>query len=301
MRSEVLRMRCPSCSSSAVLYDHTRGEHVCTRCGLVILERVLEPGPEWRRRPGEELERADVTAVIDVTQHDLGLGSRFGMSRDVSPSWRASVRRLREWQQRSRVGSWKDRSIREAFVELDKLCEELALPKGIRAEVSVSYRRTRAKRMTAGRDLHQVLAALVFITCRARSLPRTEEEILRAVAARFGAKKRVGGRSFRKLVKLLSGELKLPRISTHDYIDRFAPQLGLSKEAIERAHKFCRALPRNFTQSKSPLFLAAMALYIAADSAGEKITLDKVARTIGVGISSISKNLKRARQLAVRE
>lgn len=299
MRSEVFPMRCPSCSSSAVLYDHTRGEHVCTRCGLVILERALELGPEWRRRPGEELERADVTAVTDVTQHDFGLGSRFDMLKDVSPSWRASMRRLREWQQRSRVGSWKDRSIREAFLELDKLCEELALPKGIKAEVSVSYRRARAKRITAGRDLHQVLAVLVFITCRARGLPRTEEEILRAVAARFGAKKRAGAKSFRKLVKLLSGELKLklPRISTYDYIDRFAPQLGLSREAIERAHKFYKALPRNFTQSKSPLFLAAMALYIAAGSAGEKITLDKVARTVGVGISGISKNIKRARQL----
>jgi transcription initiation factor TFIIIB Brf1 subunit/transcription initiation factor TFIIB len=112
-----------------------------------------------------------------------------------------------------------------------------------------------------------------------------------------------GPRVFRKLVKLLSGELKLklPRISAYDYIDRFAPQLGLSREAIERAHKFYKALPRNFTQSKSPLFLAAMALYIAAGSAGEKITLDKVARTVGVGISGISKNLKRARQLAARE
>jgi len=205
MRSEVFPMRCPSCSSSAVLYDHTRGEHVCTRCGLVILERALELGPEWRRRPGGELERADVTAVVDVTQHDLGLGSRFDMLKDVSPSWRASMRRLREWQQCSRVGSWKDRSIREAFVELDKLCEELALPKGIKAEVSVSYRRARAKRITAGRDLHQVLAVLVFITCRARGLPRTEEEILRAVAARFGAKKRAGAKSFSKTRQIALG------------------------------------------------------------------------------------------------
>lgn len=292
-------MRCLSCSSSAVLYDHTRGEYVCTRCGLVILERALEPGPEWRRRPGETLERADPTAVVDVTQHDLGLGSRFGMPRDVSPSWRASVRRLRELQQRSRVGGWKDRSIREALVELDKLCEELALPKGIKAEVSVSYRRARAKRITAGRDLRQVLAALVFITCRVRGLPRTEDEIFQAVVARFRVKKHMGARSFRKLVKLLAGELKLklPRISTDDYVDRFSPQLGLSKEAIECAHRYSKALPKNFTQSKSPLFLAAMVLYLAADSVGEKITLGRVARTVGVGVSSISKNLRLARQL----
>jgi len=293
-------MRCPSCSSSAVLYDHTRGEHVCTRCGLIILDRVLEPGPEWRRKPGEELGRADITSVVDVTQHDLGLGSRFDIVRDASPSWRASMRRLREWQQRSRVGSWKDRGIREALVELDKLCEELSLPKGIKAEVSVGYRRARAKRITSGRDLHQVLAALVFIACRVRGLPRTEDEILRAVVKRFGAKKRAGPRSFRKLIKLLSGELKLklPRISADEYIDRFASEIGLSRGAIEQAHRFHRALPRSFTQSKSPIFLAAMALYTGAGSAGEKITLQRVARTAGVGVSSISKNLRKARRLA---
>ena len=53
---------------------------------------------------------------------------------------------------------------------------------------------------------------------------------------------------------------------------------------------------RNFTQSKSPLFLAAMVFYLATGSAGEKITLDRVARTVGVGVSTISKDLRLARQ-----
>jgi len=78
-------MRCPSCSSSAVLHDTLRGEHICTRCGLVLMERSLELKPEWRRRPGEKLERADVTAGIDVTQHDFGLGGKFSVSKDIPP------------------------------------------------------------------------------------------------------------------------------------------------------------------------------------------------------------------------
>lgn len=295
-------MRCPSCSSSAVIYDQIKGEQVCTRCGLVILERLSEPGPEWRRGVDGGRERADVTSGVDVTQHDLGLGSRFSVPKDVSPSWRACLRRLRGLQQRSRVGSWKDRSLREALVELDKLCEELAIPKGLKAEVSVSYRRARAKRITAGRDLHQVLAALVFITCRVRRLPRTEGEIAQAVAARFGAK-RWTARNFRKLIKLLTRELKLklPRISTDDYINRFATQLGLSRETVENAYRFRRKLPLKFTQSKSPLFLAAIVLYTAAGSAGEKVTLDKVARVVGVGVSSLSKNAGRVKKFLAGE
>lgn len=296
-------MHCPSCSSSAVLYDRVRGESVCTRCGFVILDRLFELEPEWQRTLGEELERADVTTGIDVTQHDLGLGSKFWVPRNVSPSQRAFLRRLHILQQRSRVNGWEDRSLREALMELDKLCEALALPKGIKAEVSVSYRRARARRITAGRSLHQVLAALIFITCRARGLPRTEDEITRALVTRFGMKKREVTRNFRKLVKLFSRELKLKlsRISVDDYINRFASQLGLSRTAIERAYRFHKMLPQNFTQPKSPLFLAAVALYIAADSAGEELTLHKVSRVCGIGVSSLSKNATLAKQLVAKE
>ena len=42
-------------------------------------------------------------------------------------------------------------------------------------------------------------------------------------------------------------------------------QLGLSREVVERAHRFHKTLPRNFTQSKSPLFLAAAAASAEAD------------------------------------
>ncbi len=292
-------MRCPSCGSSAVLYDHSRGQQVCTRCGLVILDRLLEPEPEWRTKPGEELGRADVTSGIDVTQHDLGLGSKIGMSMEVSPSWRARLRRMRELQQRSRVRGWEDRSLREALVELDKLCEDLALPKGVKAEASVSYRRARAKGITVGRNLHQVLAAIVFVTCRLRSIPRTNSEISDALGARFGGDRYATMRNIRKITKLLTRKLKLklPHITTDDYIDRFAPQLGLSKKAIERAHELHKALPRRFTRAKSPRFLAAMVLYLAPKLVGEKVTLLRVAHTLDVGMSSLSKNIARARKL----
>lgn len=292
-------MYCPSCGSSAVLYDHSRGEEVCTRCGFVILERLVEPEPEWRSKPGKELGRADVTSGIDVTQHDLGLGSRIGAAVELSPSMRADLRRWQMLQQRSRVGGWEDRGLREALVELDKICEALGLPKGVKAEASVSYRRARAKRITVGRNLHQVLASIIFSTCRARGLPRTEDEIVGVLVARFGMERRATLKNLRKLTKLLAQELKLklPRISTDDYINRFAPCLGLSARVVERAHEFHRTLPRGFTQAKPPLLLAAVAIYLAADSVGEKLTLKGVARGLGVGISSLSKNVARVREL----
>ncbi len=292
-------MHCSQCGSSAVLYDRVRGERICTQCGFVIMERLPEPSFGGEGRPNPRAEGADVTSPVDLTQHDLGLGSKFDVSRGVPPSLRAKLRRLHMWHQRSRVVGWEDRSLREALLELDKLCEDLAISKGIKVETSVRYRQARAKRITAGRDLHQVLGALLFITCRARGLPRTESEIYRAVSRRSTARKKVNLRGFRKMVKLFVRELKikLPHVTPDDYIDRFASQLQLSRRAVEKAHDLHKSLPWRLVQSKSPIFLAALSLYIAAKSVGEKITLSRVARECGVGISSLSKNAVMVRQL----
>lgn len=206
------------------------------------------------------------------------------------------------WQRRSRASSWGERSLREALLELDKFCEDLALPKGVRAEISYLYRRARAARLVAGRETHQVLAALTFITCRSRALPRTEGEVIRALVVRSGLGERDATRSLRQLTKFLAGGLgiKIPRISADDYINRFATQLGLSRRTIERAHELNKALPKGFKQAKPPLLVAAIALYLGAEMTGERITLQKIASTLGVGVSSISKNLGRAREFAIR-
>ncbi len=292
-------MRCPSCSSSAVLHDTLRGEHICTRCGLVLMERSLELKPEWRRRPGEKLERADVTAGIDVTQHDFGLGSKFSVSKDLPPSWRASLRRMQLWQQRSRANTWEQRSLRGALIELDKLCEDLSLPKGIKAEISIFYRRARAARLTGGRETHQVLAALTFITCRLRGLPRTEGEISRTLTARLGIGNYEASRNLRRLTKFFTQKfkLKLPRISTDDYINRFVVQLEFSTRVIEHANELYRSLPKKFKQTRHPLSLSAAVLYLAAEASGEKVPLKKIGDVTGFAISSISKNAARVREL----
>ncbi|MDI6819549.1 MAG: TFIIB-type zinc ribbon-containing protein [Candidatus Hodarchaeaceae archaeon] len=292
-------MRCPSCGSSAVLHDQIRGEQICTRCGLVIMERLLEPGPEWRFKPSEGAARADVTAGIDITQHDLGLGSKLDWSEDLSPSWRARLRRLRLWQRRSRASSYEEKSLREALIELDKLCEDLTLPKAVKAEISTLYRKAKTARLTMGRGTWQVLAALTFITCRRRGVARTEGEIVRALASRANLQDRVALRSMRHITKLLMRKLRLevPRPLAEDYIDRFASKLDLPRSTVMRAHELCGMLPGNLKQTKPAPLLTAAILYVAAEATGERTTIRKLASTLGVGVSSLCHTIARVREL----
>jgi transcription initiation factor TFIIB len=263
------------------------------------MERLYELRAEWRGAPGEEPERADTLAGIDVTMHDLGLGTKFSVPLDLSPAQRANLRRMQVLQKRSRVMDWADRSLREILMELDKLCEDLSLPRSFKAEVSLHYRRARARRLTVGRDGRLVLASLIFMTCRLRNIPRTGDEISKAVAERFGMERRTILKNMRRFTKLLTRglKLKLPSASADSYIDRFASRLGLSREAIARAHELVKVLPKGYVQGKPPLFLSAIVMYAAVEEMGGGVTLKEVSSLMGVSISSLSKNVSRVKEL----
>jgi len=283
-------MECPSCGSSAVLQDHFRAENICTRCGLIIVEKMPETGPEWRYEPGKDTGRADTGAGVDITQHDLGLGTRLGTGRDLSPSWRARLRRLQMWQDRSRASTYSEKSLREALIELDKLCEDFALPKGVKSEISLLYRKVKAGKLALGRNTWQILAALTFITCRSRGIPRTEDEMVRVLMTRADMQEKSALRGLRQLVKLFINKMKLsmPRLTPDDLLDKFASKINLPRQTITHAQKICNMLPEKLKHTKPPTLLTAAMLYVAAKETGIDVTIRKLAETLDVGVSGLS-------------
>lgn len=291
-------LRCPYCDSSAVIHDQLHGEQICTRCGLVLVEKQVAPGPDWHVEPGEEVGRADVTSGLDITQHDWGLGTKLGASDDLSPSWRARLRRLQKWHRRARAGTYGQRSLREALIDLDKLCEDLALPKGIKAEISSLYRRAKAGKLTVGRNTWSVLATLSFIASRIRRVPRTEREVARALSLRSGLSEKNAIREIRVLMKTLPRALKLqvPHPEPEEYIDRFGTKLGLSKKVVARAHNLCSMLPNRIKHARATFLLSATIVYLAANELGVKLTTCEMAKALDVGASSLSKTAKLIRR-----
>ncbi|KXB03187.1 hypothetical protein AKJ48_04145, partial [candidate division MSBL1 archaeon SCGC-AAA261O19] len=144
-------MNCPSCESTSVIFDEFQGEKICTRCGLVLTEKHPSLAPEWHTEPGSEAGRAEMTTGRDITRHDMGLGSEIGMGRDLSPRSRAKMRRLRKWHRRSQAVTYQEKSLRQALMDLDKLCEDLSLSKSVKAEVSSLYRKAKVAWVTPGR------------------------------------------------------------------------------------------------------------------------------------------------------
>jgi len=77
--------KCPECGGINLFWNKEKGEVICRDCGLVIEEKMIDFGQEWREfdsEEGDKLRRAG--APMTYTQYDQGLGTEVGRKADLS-------------------------------------------------------------------------------------------------------------------------------------------------------------------------------------------------------------------------
>ncbi|MDV3103338.1 transcription initiation factor IIB [Thermococcus waiotapuensis] len=274
------RRVCPVCGSEEFIYDPSRGEIVCAKCGYVIEENVVDEGPEWRAfDPGQREKRARVGAPESILLHDKGLSTDIGIDRSVTGLMREKIYRLRKWQSRLRVSDAAERNLAFALSELDRLASHLALPRHVEEEAARLYRDAVRKGLIRGRSIESVIAACVYAACRLLKIPRTLDEI----AEVSKVDKKEIGRSFRFIARHLNLTPKKLFVKPSDYVNKFADELGLSEKVRKKAIELLEeAYNRGLTSGKSPAGLVAAALYIAGLMEEERRTQREVAEVARV-------------------
>ena len=274
---------CPECGSEHVVEDPQTGEIVCVDCGLVIEEASVERGPEWRAYTEEErVAKARTGAPTTPLLHDRGLTTEIDWrDRDaygtaLTPERRARMQRLREWQRRLRAQG-RERSLRDALGEIDRMASALGLPETVRETASVIYRRALAEDLLPGRSIEGVATAAVYAAARQAGIPRSLDEV--------SAVSRVDDMEFKRTYRYIVRELSLevqPADPT-DYVPRFSADLDLSEESKRRARELLEAGKLEGVHSgKSPVGLAAAAIYAAALLTNEKVTQNEVSEVTDV-------------------
>ena len=278
-----LIIECPECKNSELIKDVKRGEVICSNCGLVIEEKEIDGGPEWRSFDAEQEKRRRTGSPMTYTVHDKGLSTiiswdnRDSYGRKISAKMKAKVYRLRKWQTRTRVHSSLDRNLALAMSELDRLSSQLGIPRGIKESTAVIYRKATEEKLIRGQSIESMIAAALYCSCRIRHVPRTLDEI----AQRTYVRKKEIGRCYRLLIKKL--HLKIPLASPSDYITRFINELDLSGITLKRANEIIsEAKELGLTIGKDPTGLAASSIYISAILEGERRTQREIAEVAHV-------------------
>ena len=277
-----LEAACSECGGDPVT-DEEHGETVCTDCGLVVESDAIDHGPEWRSFGDERGDKSRVGAPTTNMMHDNGLSTNIGWQnkdaygRTLSAERRQQMQRLRSWHERFRTRDSKERNLKQALGEIDRMASALGLPETVRETASVIYRRALTEDLLPGRSIEGVATASLYAAARQAGTPRSLDELT--------AVSRVDRMELTRTYRYVVRELKL-EVAPADpvqYVGRFASDLGLSDEAERRARSLLKtAGDAGITSGKSPVGLAAAAVYAASLLANDAVTQSEVGEVAGV-------------------
>jgi transcription initiation factor TFIIB len=276
--------RCPRCGKGSVVTDTNTGENFCGKCGFVLNEENVESGPEWRSFSKEEGENRTRTGTpTSLAMHDMGLATIIGQAdkdatgKPLSSTMRSTIERLRTWDSRSQVHEPVDRNFRQAFSELDRLKDKLAVGDAVIEKAAYIYRKALEKGLVRGRSISALIASALYAACRDTQTPRTLKDIGNA----SNIKRKDIARCYRLLLRELS--LKMPVVDPIKCVARIASKAELSEKTKREAARILKTAEENkISAGKDPMGLAAAALYVACVTNGENKTQRDVAEAAGV-------------------
>ncbi|PSP78141.1 transcription initiation factor IIB 2 [Halobacteriales archaeon QS_1_68_20] len=268
---------CPECGGS-VVSDEERGETVCAECGLVVEEDEVDRGPEWRAFDASERDqKSRVGAPTTKMMHDKGLSTNIGWQdkdaygNTLSSSQRQKMQRLRTWDERFRTRDSRERNLKQALGEIERMGSALGLGESVRETASVIYRRALNGDLLPGRSIEGVASAAVYAAARQAGVPRSIDEVVNVSRIEEMEFKR----TYRYVVRELS--LEIEPADPGSYVPRFVSELGLSEEVERQARELLEnGKEANVHVGKNPVGLAAAAVYAAGLLSNEQVTQAEV-------------------------
>jgi len=277
-----IEQSCLRCGKNILITDAETGEIVCGGCGFVFFERIENSGPERRTFPDDSSSKGRTGDKVSLSRSDMGLATiidpanRDATGKPLSNSMKKTLHRLRLWDSRSQNEAI-DRNLKQAFNELFRLKDKLALSDSVVEKAAYIYRKAIEKKLVRGRTISGMMGSALYAACREVETPRTLKEI----AETINVKKGELAANYRLLVKEL--ELKMPVVDSVQNVARIASKIGLSEKTKRYAIGILRKAEENkVSAGKNPMALAATALYISCVKMGVRHTQRDLAEAANI-------------------
>src|SRR6266849_996032 len=175
---------CSTCKKDqTIITDLNSGEIVCSKCGLVISDKIQDTRQEWRDflNTEEAKDRRSIRMPTSLALHDMGLYTLIGRGRKdargqvLDASMHSTMGRLRTWDLRTQASA--NRNLGTAFNQLNLLKDKLGLPDAIIEKTAYIYRKARERGLGRGRETSAALAAAPYLACREQGTPNESSTI----------------------------------------------------------------------------------------------------------------------------
>ncbi|MCW4008797.1 MAG: transcription initiation factor IIB family protein [Candidatus Bathyarchaeota archaeon] len=255
---------CPECRSDKIIFDASRGENVCTKCGLVIADYYMNQTDELflykiKKRRLRVGYSSDVTADLTTTFNPL--------EPKYSGEARCQLFRIRRMNEQ--------RYIRHALINgiphLRRYCIQMHLPNSIAKEAENNYKKIVSKSGIQGRGVKNFAAAVLYYTLRCRELAYT----IRDVSKITGVQEKTIWRNLQRFM------LNPPKHNIAKLISRFTRELGLEPEIEDTAQEVFIKIHRK-TISMNPATAASVAIKLACKIKRRPLPIRHISKVTGV-------------------
>ena len=293
---------CPECSSSLIDDVHC-GEIVCSSCGVVVEQQTIDFGVEAPRSSYEDkMGLARATGKATYSQHDLGLhtliagGTRDYSGQSISSETASTVKRLREWQKRTRVTTNADRRLVVVLRRIGDVCKSMSLPENVLETASKIYRDL-DRDAIKGSHIDSMTVATTYMACQRCDIVRSLEEICRSICEppEVKAKTKLAAKYYRHMRLDMESVPPSTGVSMSKYISQIS-NMTKTDTRVERLALLlaARTADGRFADGKTPKGIAAAYLYMASILRGQSVLqrdMSSVAHVTEVTIRNRCKDL----------
>ncbi|MEO2201116.1 MAG: TFIIB-type zinc ribbon-containing protein [Nitrosopumilus sp.] len=284
------KQSCSECKSTLV-DDMQNGEIICSGCGIVVADQIVDSGPETISSNLEDkMKLARATGQTTYSQHDLGITTEISMGtkdfsgKTINHEVSNQMRNLRKWQQRVRISSPKERRLANVLAKMGETCNSLNLSKNVLETASMIYRDLDGHVDVKGKSVVSITAATIYIACKQCEVVRSLEEICRGIcpAKDVKSKTKLAAKYYRTMVMEV-GQLSAPVVTMDKYISKIAnmtqTEVRVERLALEIAEK---TKDSNISDGKAPNGIAAAYLYVSSVLLGQNVLQRDVSSIAGV-------------------
>eukprot|EP00035_Acanthoeca_spectabilis_P032156 m.17440 g.17440 ORF g.17440 m.17440 type:complete len:389 (-) comp5188_c0_seq1:1038-2204(-) len=278
---------CPNCPNSTIIEDYRAGDRICANCGFVVGPPVVDEGTEYRTFSDDKSNKVNPDRVgaaqsvlfsgeeLGTRITGLGGGNTGPLGKDFS-----SENSLERSNQRNAMNG-RDRSLTQAYNEIDFIASKLHIPGNITFEAKLTYKRVKDTGELNGHHYHFVAAACMYIATRQKGAGRSIKEIAAASSSVHQKLQRNIGRCYQKIRDLLQIN-DLQQSTEQTYLARFCDKLGFERAVTTVCNGVAkRVREMGVCEGKQAVSIAAATIYMVAQVIGRAVTAKDIATVAG--------------------
>jgi transcription initiation factor TFIIB len=293
-----IRLICKECREDPpqLIEDWKEGTMVCASCGLVLMSDMIDYRSEWRKFQNDDQGNDDPSRVGEVANPLLN-GSQ--LSTEITfVSGDGRNRELQRAQNKANEDK-NNRQLQDGYRSITSFTETMALGSAISNTAKMLYKSTMESKTFRGKSSDTIVAGCIFIACRRHNVGRSFKELNKLT----NVPKKEIGRVFKQLEDFFKKQTRANGTSSagraaeyvattstspKDLCGRFGGILGLPKPvSIIAGDCADLLLARGMLAGRSPLSVAAVAIYIISNLMGHSKTAKEVGEACAVSDGTI--------------